>query len=382
MLREYRIARQVMQRTLPTPSRTCPRPARAVLLHCVLRAVAASVSIGHSRRCRPVVRQIRQRRPHGCPQAVQIQPERLRTHRGGRWGKAGVLTLASGSRRPSTRRSSTVSTEHHTVGPEQFDPGLRGPVPWIGRAPARRFRMSRGRQRRPYPEAAPVRRRTESFRGDPVVSKRTFQPNNRRRAKYPRLPAAYAHPGWPSHPRRQTRQGPGQAVRLSAGSSTIVMVLPCFPERTAYVDGVDFSTAIRSGRRCARSTLVVHYHVCEPHDPSAPPRAGFVVSRAVGNAVTRNAVRRRLRELVRHELPETSGRIAARRPRAPRCRVRAYRAACGRPDHCAGPGAGIRSGAMMVRLVVLLIRAYQVTIASAAPRPDLQHAAVPLLPQL
>ena len=65
----------------------------------------------------------------------------------------------------------------------------------------------------------------------------------------------------------------------------------------------DFSAAIRSGRRCARSTLVVHYHVCEPQDPSAPPRAGFVVSRAVGNAVTRNAVRRRLRELVRHELP-------------------------------------------------------------------------------
>ena len=33
-----------------------------------------------------------------------------------------------------------------------------------------------------------------------------------------------------------------------------------------------------------------------------PPRVGFVVSRAVGGAVVRNLVRRRLRELVRSRL--------------------------------------------------------------------------------
>lgn len=37
-------------------------------------------------------------------------------------------------------------------------------------------------------------------------------------------------------------------------------------------------------------------------EPSAPTRAGFVVSKAVGPAVVRNRVRRRLRHLVRDRL--------------------------------------------------------------------------------
>ncbi len=44
----------------------------------------------------------------------------------------------------------------------------------------------------------------------------------------------------------------------------------------------------------ARDTGVEH--------SSAPGRAGFVVSKAVGNAVVRNRVRRRLRALVRERL--------------------------------------------------------------------------------
>ena len=36
---------------------------------------------------------------------------------------------------------------------------------------------------------------------------------------------------------------------------------------------------------------------------SAPPRVGFVVSKAVGGSVVRNRVRRRLRHLVRAHLP-------------------------------------------------------------------------------
>ena len=39
-------------------------------------------------------------------------------------------------------------------------------------------------------------------------------------------------------------------------------------------------------------------------ETSAPARAGFVVSKAVGNAVVRNTVRRRLRHLVRERLAE------------------------------------------------------------------------------
>ncbi|MFF0446123.1 ribonuclease P protein component [Streptomyces sp. NPDC004609] len=71
----------------------------------------------------------------------------------------------------------------------------------------------------------------------------------------------------------------------------------------------DFATAVRRGRRAGRPSLVVHLHSGSP-DPhasgeSAPPTcAGFVVSKAVGGAVVRNQVKRRLRHLIRDRLAE------------------------------------------------------------------------------
>jgi ribonuclease P protein component len=66
----------------------------------------------------------------------------------------------------------------------------------------------------------------------------------------------------------------------------------------------EFSAAVRAGRRAGRGTLVVHLMVPAGADPStdAPPRAGFIVPKAVGGAVVRNRVRRRLRHLVRDRL--------------------------------------------------------------------------------
>ncbi|MGX6605472.1 ribonuclease P protein component [Micromonosporaceae bacterium Da 78-11] len=72
--------------------------------------------------------------------------------------------------------------------------------------------------------------------------------------------------------------------------------------------GADFAAAIRGGRRAGRGTIVVHLLLEEPVHASMA-RAGFVVSKAVGNAVVRNKVRRRLRHLVRpllDELPDGS----------------------------------------------------------------------------
>jgi ribonuclease P protein component len=72
--------------------------------------------------------------------------------------------------------------------------------------------------------------------------------------------------------------------------------------------GADFAAAIRGGRRAGRGTIVVHLLFEEPVQASVA-RAGFVVSKAVGNAVVRNRVRRRLRHLVRPlltELPDGS----------------------------------------------------------------------------
>jgi ribonuclease P protein component len=63
----------------------------------------------------------------------------------------------------------------------------------------------------------------------------------------------------------------------------------------------DFAATVRGGRRAGRGTVVVHLLLDEPAQASAA-RAGFVVSKAVGTAVVRNKVRRRLRHLVRARL--------------------------------------------------------------------------------
>ncbi|MFJ2646055.1 ribonuclease P protein component [Streptomyces sp. NPDC087420] len=71
----------------------------------------------------------------------------------------------------------------------------------------------------------------------------------------------------------------------------------------------DFATAVRRGRRAGRPLLVVHLHsgATDPHAPgesASPARAGFVVSKAVGGAVVRTRVKRRLRHLIRDRLLE------------------------------------------------------------------------------
>ena len=57
----------------------------------------------------------------------------------------------------------------------------------------------------------------------------------------------------------------------------------------------DFALAIRRGRRVSAPGIVVHSH---PGSGTGTPRVGFIVSRAVGNAVARNQVRRRLRHVM------------------------------------------------------------------------------------
>jgi ribonuclease P protein component len=67
----------------------------------------------------------------------------------------------------------------------------------------------------------------------------------------------------------------------------------------------EFGAVIRRGRRAGSTTLVVH--VLAGEEPAASPRVGLVVGRAVGNAVQRNQVKRRLRHLLRERLPGLPG---------------------------------------------------------------------------
>nr|BFF22806.1 ribonuclease P protein component [Glycomyces mayteni] len=75
----------------------------------------------------------------------------------------------------------------------------------------------------------------------------------------------------------------------------------------------DFGAVLKRGRRAARGGVVVHWApalqpAAEPATPSEADanrtaRAGFVVSKAVGNAVVRNKVKRRLRHAAAEALP-------------------------------------------------------------------------------
>ena len=64
----------------------------------------------------------------------------------------------------------------------------------------------------------------------------------------------------------------------------------------------DFKTAFRSGNRAGSRVLVVHAAAADTESHAA--RVGFVVSKAVGNAVVRNRTKRRLREIARRHLPQ------------------------------------------------------------------------------
>jgi ribonuclease P protein component len=67
----------------------------------------------------------------------------------------------------------------------------------------------------------------------------------------------------------------------------------------------DFRRTVRGGVRVGRPTLVVH---------AAPDadvtRVGFVVGKTIGNAVTRNRVRRRLRHLAAAQLAGTPASVS------------------------------------------------------------------------
>lgn len=90
------------------------------------------------------------------------------------------------------------------------------------------------------------------------------------------------------------------------------MLPPSFRMRA----GTDFQTTIRRGRRFGGKTMVIHAQLplvgpsaergsgtsMSRSSPAGSVVVGFVVSKAVGNAVVRNRVKRRLRHLVATEL--------------------------------------------------------------------------------
>ena len=134
-------------------------------------------------------------------------------------------------------------------------------------------------------------------------------------AQGPRIPPAHAHPCRSRDPVLASPQGPQEPVGLSRPSRPGMR--PCRVRPTGSPGAR--SSRSRSGRvdepAAAPSSCIWR---CP--DSEDRPRVGFVVSRAVGNAVTRNRVKRRLRELVRGAGRRPPERVGARRAGAPSVR--------------------------------------------------------------
>ena len=106
-------------------------------------------------------------------------------------------------------------------------------------------------------------------------------------------------PAAPSCPRAAARaaaSSPSELARIRAA---------LLPREHRLTSGEDFRQATRKGRRAGSRTLVVHLYLGD--GTAEPARAGFVVSKAVGNAVIRNRVKRRLRHLAREKLQTLPG---------------------------------------------------------------------------
>ena len=130
-----------------------------------------------------------------------------------------------------------------------------------------------------------------------------------------RFPPSHAHPRRSRSDQSSPRQGPQVPHCLIVFSGIAVERLKSHR---------DFVAVLKRRRRVSREDIVVHYLVHDDAiiDDSAAMRGrrvGLAVSKAVGNAVTRNAVKRRFRVLARKyesALPESCDIVLRAKPSA------------------------------------------------------------------
>jgi ribonuclease P protein component len=82
-----------------------------------------------------------------------------------------------------------------------------------------------------------------------------------------------------------------------------------FPKSCRLLRHADFERVYKQGRRHFAAHITVFYLLRETEQEAKGPRIGFTVGKALGGAVQRNRIKRRLREAVRLNGP--SPEIAA-----------------------------------------------------------------------
>ena len=109
-----------------------------------------------------------------------------------------------------------------------------------------------------------------------------------------RLPRAHGDPGRAQGAREQAGQGPDEAERLTVAPAAVGQTaIPTVSARKDFL-------AANAGRRAATPGFVL---LVRRRDDDAPMRAGYTVTKKIGNAVIRNRLKRRMRALVRQVLP-------------------------------------------------------------------------------
>jgi ribonuclease P protein component len=103
-----------------------------------------------------------------------------------------------------------------------------------------------------------------------------------------RLSPAHAHPRRSRHPERSSAQGSHRTLRVVRPVHSVLA------RADRLVRAEDYRATVRRGRRSA-SPAVIAYVVAR--EQASGIRFGFIVSKAVGNAVVRNRVRRRLKAI-------------------------------------------------------------------------------------
>ena len=144
------------------------------------------------------------------------------------------------------------------------------------------------------------------------MSKRTFQPNNRRRAKTHGFRLRMRTRAGRAIVAARRRKGRQRAVGLIRPRPLRV---PCCLPPIGCGDRASSRRSIHHGVRARRGSLVLYHYPALTVD--APPRVGLVVGSAVGGSVVRNRVRRRLRAELRSRLdgsPAGSGTVVRALP--------------------------------------------------------------------
>jgi ribonuclease P protein component len=110
----------------------------------------------------------------------------------------------------------------------------------------------------------------------------------------PRFPHAHGDARRPQGAGEPPRQGPREAERLGPAGAGSVPIATITLRR-------DFLAA-NTGRRAPTPGFVLLVRRRDDGDPAM--RAGFTVTKKIGNSVVRNRLKRRLRALVRQVLPD------------------------------------------------------------------------------